>query len=63
MKVLLLDSVVGSDINGQYQYGKGINDVPDDRAKELIKCGHAEIVEVNQQTSKATVQHTEKRKK
>ena len=62
MKVIVNDSLVGQDNNGTYSYGKGVNEMPDERAKHLIKCGHAVLIETTERQT-ATVQHTEKRKK
>ena len=47
MKVQVLDSLVGEDELGKYSYGKGLHEnVPESRAKQLIKAGLALLVDV-----------------
>jgi hypothetical protein len=47
MTIRVLDSLVGHDEGGDFGYGKGIHkDVPESRAKRLIKDGLAVIAEV-----------------
>ena len=47
VKIRLFDSTVGND----FAYGKGINDVPADRAAILVRDGLAEYVEAQPKTA------------
>ena len=47
MKVQILDSLSGEDELGKYEYGKGVHEnIPESRAKQLIKAGLALLVDV-----------------
>lgn len=67
LKIRILDSLVGNDPNGgeSFSYGKGFEgDVPAERAKELVRSGHAVLLETAPAIETAMQKPTyEKRKK
>lgn len=48
--VRLFDSVVGND----FAYGKGINQMPEHHAAELVRAGHGEYVQTEQRPQAET---------
>lgn len=67
IKVRILDSLVGNDPNGgeSFSYGKGFEgEIPAERAKSLVKSGHAVLLESAPKIENAMQRPTyEKRKK
>ena len=66
IEIRLLVSVVGNDPGGgqSFSYGKGFEGaVPSERAKSLVKAGHATFVGPTEARETATAKTFEKRKK